>query len=125
MKKENRRSVAVVGLGYVGLPIAIAFGKQSFVIGFDVNKGKIEELRKGIDRTGEVSKEDFAVTKINFTWEPTDLKVADFIIVAVPTPITEALQPGRYVLLCYPLGPEDDEAVQLLAEGIVAAFTVR
>jgi len=98
MKKEKRRSVAVVGLGYVGLPIAIAFGKQSFVIGFDINKGKIEELRKGIDRTGEVSKEDFAVTKINFTWEPTDLQAADFIIVTVPTPITESRQPDLKAL---------------------------
>ncbi len=98
MKKESARSVAVVGLGYVGLPIAVAFGKQAPAIGFDVNKTKIEELRKGIDRTGEVSKEDLAATKINFTWEPTDLKAADFIIVAVPTPISEALQPDLKAL---------------------------
>lgn len=98
MKKDRARSVAVVGLGYVGLPIAVAFGKQAPAIGFDVNKTKIEELRKGIDRTGEVSKEDLAATKINFTWEPTDLKAADFIIVAVPTPISEALQPDLKAL---------------------------
>ena len=98
MKKERARSVAVVGLGYVCLPIAVAFGKQAPVIGFDVNKSKIEELRKGIDRTKEVSKEDLAATKINFTWDPTDLKAADFIIVAVPTPISEALQPDLEAL---------------------------
>ncbi|MFY4729693.1 nucleotide sugar dehydrogenase, partial [Nitrospira sp. BLG_2] len=98
MKKERARSVAVVGLGYVGLPIAVAFGKQAPAIGFDVNKTKIEELRKGIDRTGEVSKEDLVATKISFTSEPTDLKAADFIIVAVPTPISEALQPDLKAL---------------------------
>ena len=98
MKNENRRSVAVVGLGYVGLPIAVAFGKQSSVIGFDVNRGKIEELRKGIDRTGEISKENLAAATIHFTWEPAELKAADFIIVAVPTPISEALQPDLKAL---------------------------
>ncbi len=98
MRKNGARSVAVVGLGYVGLPIAVAFGKQAPAIGFDVNKSKIEELRKGIDRTGEVSREDLAAAKINFTWEPADLKAADFIIVAVPTPISEALQPDLKAL---------------------------
>jgi UDP-N-acetyl-D-galactosamine dehydrogenase len=76
----------------------VAFGKQAPAIGFDVNKSKIEELRKGIDRTGEVSREDLAATKITFTWEPADLKAADFIIVAVPTPISEALQPDLKAL---------------------------
>ena len=98
MKKEKRRSVAVVGLGYVGLPIAVAFGKQAAVIGFDINKTKIEELRKGIDRTGEVSDRDLADTQVRYTWEPADLKAADFIIVAVPTPISEALQPDLKAL---------------------------
>jgi len=101
MKKENVRRVAVVGLGYVGLPIAVAFGKQAPVIGFDVNQAKVEELRKGIDRTGEVSEKDLAETRITYTWEPTDLKAADFIIVAVPTPINEALQPDlRALRMC-------------------------
>lgn len=101
MKKENVRRVAVVGLGYVGLPIAVAFGKQAPVIGFDVNQAKVEELRKGIDRTGEVSAADLAATQITYTWEPADLKAADFIIVAVPTPINEALQPDlRALRMC-------------------------
>ena len=54
MSKVGVRSIAVVGLGYVGLPIAVAFGKQGPVVGFDINKTKIDELRRGIDRTGEV-----------------------------------------------------------------------
>lgn len=97
-KKETVRKVAVVGLGYVGLPIAVAFGKQQRVIGFDINKSKIAELQKGIDRTGEVSSEDLKATDIQYTCQPSDLKEADFIIVAVPTPINEALQPDLTAL---------------------------
>lgn len=101
MTHTQARRVAVVGLGYVGLPIAVAFGKQAPVIGFDVNQAKVEELRKGIDRTGEVSAKDLAETKITYTWNPADLKAADFIIVAVPTPINEALQPDlRALRMC-------------------------
>ena len=93
MGKEIARSIAVVGLGYVGLPIAVAFGKQGPVVGFDINKAKIAELRRGVDRTGEVSSADLKASQVQYTWEPAELKAADFIIVAVPTPINEALQP--------------------------------
>ncbi|NOT95057.1 MAG: nucleotide sugar dehydrogenase [Nitrospira sp.] len=96
--KENVRKVAVVGLGYVGLPIAVAFGKQQRVVGFDINKAKIAELQKGIDRTGEVSSADLKATDVLYTFQPSDLKAADFIIVAVPTPINEALQPDMTAL---------------------------
>ncbi len=98
MTRQQSRSIAVVGLGYVGLPIAVAFGKRGSVIGFDVNKKKIDELLNGIDRTGEVSKSDLASSQVRYTSEPTDLKGADFIIVAVPTPINEALQPDLTAL---------------------------
>ncbi|MCG3776259.1 MAG: UDP-N-acetyl-D-glucosamine 6-dehydrogenase [Nitrospira sp.] len=97
-KKEQARKIAVVGLGYVGLPIAVAFGKQQHVIGFDINKAKIAELQKGLDRTGEVSAADMKATDIHYTYQPSDLKAADFIIVAVPTPINEALQPDLTAL---------------------------
>lgn len=93
MGKEHARAIAVVGLGYVGLPIAVAFGKQSSVVGFDINKTKIEELRRGVDRTGEVSAADLKASQVQYTCEPAALKAADFIIVAVPTPINDALQP--------------------------------
>lgn len=98
MNKRQARSIAVVGLGYVGLPIAVAFGKIGPVIGFDINKKKIEELQKGIDRTGEVSKEDLGLAQVRYTSEPADLKSANFIIVAVPTPINDALQPDLTAL---------------------------
>ncbi|HBH81547.1 MAG TPA: nucleotide sugar dehydrogenase, partial [Nitrospira sp.] len=98
MNKGEARSIAVVGLGYVGLPIAVAFGKIGPVVGFDVNKKKIEELQKGIDRTGEVSKEDLGLAQVRYTSEPADLKSTNFIIVAVPTPINDALQPDLTAL---------------------------
>ena len=93
MNKGQARSIAVVGLGYVGLPIAVAFGKIRPVVGFDINRKKVEELQKGIDRTGEVSEKDLAAAQVRYTSDPADLKSTDFIIVAVPTPINEALQP--------------------------------
>ena len=97
-KKMNARKIAVVGLGYVGLPIAVAFGKQQRVIGFDINKVKIAELQKGYDRTGEVSPADLKATDVQYTYQSSDLKTVDFIIVAVPTPINEALQPDLTAL---------------------------
>src|SRR5678809_865174 len=97
-KKECERKVAIVGLGYVGLPIAVAFGKRGKVIGFDINKAKIAELQSGFDRTGEVSADDLKTCDVYYTSDPTDLKAADFIIVAVPTPINEALQPDLKAL---------------------------
>jgi UDP-N-acetyl-D-galactosamine dehydrogenase len=99
--KKRTRSIAVVGLGYVGLPIAVEFGKQVPVIGFDINKNKVDELRRGLDRTGEVSEDDLRSAQVQFTSEPTELKSADFIIVAVPTPINESLQPDlRALRMC-------------------------
>lgn len=97
-QSTRERMVAVVGLGYVGLPIAVAFGKRNPTIGFDINASKIEELRKGFDRTGEVSAEELKASRVQYTAEPSDLKKADFIIVAVPTPINEALQPDLKAL---------------------------
>ncbi|HEX6947998.1 MAG TPA: nucleotide sugar dehydrogenase, partial [Nitrospira sp.] len=94
----KERRVAVVGLGYVGLPIAVAFGKYAQTIGFDINQSKIDELQKGFDRTGEVSTADLTSSQVLYTADPAVLKNADFIIVAVPTPINEALQPDLKAL---------------------------
>lgn len=99
MGVDLSRRIAVVGLGYVGLPVAVAFGKKGPVIGFDINKRKIEELQNGVDRTGEISEEDLRRAQISFTHDPSSLKNADFIIVAVPTPINDALQPDLTILM--------------------------
>jgi UDP-N-acetyl-D-galactosamine dehydrogenase len=87
-------TVAVVGLGYVGLPVAVAFARQRPTIGFDLSKKRIENLRHMVDPTGEVSTAELMEAK-NFraTHAPADLEQADFIIVAVPTPINAARQP--------------------------------
>ncbi|UBH13871.1 nucleotide sugar dehydrogenase [Macrococcus armenti] len=93
------RKIAVVGLGYVGLPVAVAFGKLHEVIGFDINEARIQELKDGYDRTNEVEDKDLAATKINFTSNKDDLAKADFIIVAVPTPINKHNQPDLTPLI--------------------------
>ena len=89
----TNRIVSVVGLGYVGLPVAVAFGKARRTIGFDINKTRIKELRDGYDRTDEVTADDLAAADILFSDRIEDLREADFHIVAVPTPIDEANQP--------------------------------
>lgn len=85
---NNSESLALVGLGYVGMPIAHAFAKKGLnVIGFDLNAAKIELYKSGIDPTMEVGDEEIKKTKIQFTADETELKKAKFIIVAVPTPV--------------------------------------
>jgi len=87
-------TVAVIGLGYVGLPLAVAFGKQHRTIGFDMSERKIAAYRQGFDPTGEVSSEDLhSATHLSVTTEATAIADADFIVVAVPTPVDEAHQP--------------------------------
>jgi UDP-N-acetyl-D-galactosamine dehydrogenase len=86
--------VAVVGLGYVGLPLAVEFGKHHETIGFDLSEAKINSYRNFIDPTGEVATEELkAASKLRVTTDPSDLKTADSVIVAVPTPINDAHLP--------------------------------
>lgn len=97
---SHGRLISVIGLGYVGLPVAVAFGRQHKVIGFDINESRIAELRSGHDSTHEVEGTEFARTDIHFTSDPVELKQADFHIVAVPTPIDAAKRPDLGPLLC-------------------------
>ena len=85
--------LALVGLGYVGMPIAVAFAKKVPVIGFDLNREKIAKYREGRDPTGEVGDEEIRNTAVDFTSDETRLKEASFIIVAVPTPINSDKTP--------------------------------
>src|SRR3954465_10480784 len=92
--KPQLATVAVVGLGYVGLPVAVAFGRERPTIGYDLSKKRIENLRHHVDATGEVSTADLLEARqFRATPYPTELGDADFIIVAVPTPINAARQP--------------------------------
>jgi UDP-N-acetyl-D-glucosamine/UDP-N-acetyl-D-galactosamine dehydrogenase len=79
--------VAVIGLGYVGLPLALGFAQGSRSIGFDISKKKIEELKAGMDFTGEVHAEELHGANIEYTTQPDDLSQADAILVCVPTPV--------------------------------------
>ncbi|HQN73760.1 MAG TPA: nucleotide sugar dehydrogenase, partial [bacterium] len=90
--KVNR--ICIVGLGYVGLPLAAEFGKKYETIGFDINKNRLEELKKGIDRTLEVEPEKLKqAQKLVYTSDVNDIKSCNFFIVTVPTPVNEHKQP--------------------------------
>lgn len=93
------RKIAIVGLGYVGLPVAVAFGKKHPVIGFDINEHRIETLKDNIDYTNEVEPKDLKETNIEYTSDPGKLKESDFMIVSVPTPIDQHNQPNLTPLL--------------------------
>src|SRR5579883_2698515 len=93
------RKISVIGLGYVGLPVAVAFGEKQRVIAFDINQHRIETLKKGIDHTGEITKEKLSQTDLHFTSHPEDLREADFHIIAVPTPVNLAKQPDLACLI--------------------------
>jgi len=93
------RKISVIGLGYVGLPVAVSFGKKVPVIGFDINEARIKELRENRDLTNEIEPEELRESEINFTSNTNDLKKGDFHIVAVPSPIDSDKQPDVSSLL--------------------------
>ena len=89
-----KRRISVIGLGYVGLPVAVAFaGRLQSVVAFDIDARRIGELRSGHDRTGEVEAAALKTSALKFTYDPQDLRAADFHIVTVPTPIDASKQP--------------------------------
>jgi len=96
---SSERIISVIGLGYVGLPVAVAFGKVRRTVGFDINPVRIKELQAGHDRTGEVASEDLCTADIHFTDSLTELAAADFHIIAVPTPVDAAHQPDLTLVL--------------------------
>jgi UDP-N-acetyl-D-galactosamine dehydrogenase len=96
----HNRKIAVIGLGYVGLPVAVAFGRSGTpVIGFDIDSRRIAELEAGHDRTREVSTADLSQRSLAYTADVQRLKDADFFIVTVPTPIDEARRPDLTAIL--------------------------
>ncbi len=107
MTHDNKR-IAILGLGYVGLPLAVEFGKHRPVIGFDIDAGRIAELEKGFDRTCEVDAEELAsASQLQFTASPDGLREASIFIVTVPTPIDEHKRPDLRPLVgaCELVGP--------------------
>ena len=86
---EKKEKLSLVGLGYVGMPIAVAFARKINVIGYDLNAEKIELYKKGIDPTKEVGDDTICQTTVEFTADETRLREAKFHIVAVPTPVND------------------------------------
>ena len=111
-------TIAVVGLGYVGLPLAVTFGGKFPTIGFDIKEEAIESYRKCFDPNCEVSEEEFrAADKITFTSDPVNIGSADFVVVAVPTPIDAAWQPDLT-----PLKSATETVGRNLKKGAVVIF---
>lgn len=112
----EKEKLAIVGLGYVGMPIAVEFAKHIQVIGYDVNEKRVNEYKNGIDSTNEVG-EAISKTMVDFTADPTRLKEARFIIVAVPTPVKDDNSPD--------LGPVEGASKtvgQNLSPGTIVVF---
>ncbi len=97
LSKETKLSV--IGLGYVGLPIALEFARKMQVVGFDIKPERVDLMKKSIDPSNELEKEDFEGCDIQFTYNPEDLKEATFHVVAVPTPINKHNLPDLRPLL--------------------------
>lgn len=96
----NDHTIAIIGLGYVGLPLAVEFGKQRPVIGFDINAARIAELQSGQDHTLECSPEELAqASQLRYSCEPADLQQAQVFIVTVPTPVDQANRPDMTPLV--------------------------
>jgi UDP-N-acetyl-D-glucosamine/UDP-N-acetyl-D-galactosamine dehydrogenase len=111
-------TIAVVGLGYVGLPLAVEFGKKFRTIGFDLSVEKIESYKRHIDPTGEVSSDDLkAAVLLEVGTDPAALREADFVIVAVPTPVDDAHQPDFS-----PLVGSSKAVGQNLKQGAIVVF---
>jgi UDP-N-acetyl-D-galactosamine dehydrogenase len=100
MTLEKEKRIAIIGLGYVGLPLAISFAKVfPNVVGFDINQKKVEDLKACIDKTGEIEAKDLYATSLEVSADPSILKKIDVFIVAVPTPIDQAHRPDLTPIL--------------------------
>src|SRR5579872_3153975 len=94
------RKIAVIGLGYVGLPVAVAFARSGVaVVGFDISEDRVSDLRRGIDRTREVETGELSQANLRFESEPARIAASDFYIITVPTPIDAARRPDLGAIL--------------------------
>ena len=112
------KTVAVVGLGYVGLPLALAFGRVMPTVGFEISVEKVEAYRKGYDPTGEMADNLFTIAEqLSYTTDPADISKADFIVVAVPTPVDNAHQPDLT-----PVIKASETAGRHMKKGVIVVF---
>jgi UDP-N-acetyl-D-galactosamine dehydrogenase len=118
MNLSENTSIAVIGLGYVGLPLAVEFGKKFRTLGFDINKRRVAELRDGIESTLEVDAAELRdATLLSYSTQLDDLRQANVYIVTVPTPIDEHKQPDLT-----PLIRASETLGQVIKKGDVAIF---
>ncbi|EPF69386.1 Vi polysaccharide biosynthesis UDP-N-acetylglucosamine C-6 dehydrogenase TviB [Acinetobacter rudis] len=118
MFQLDQLKIAIIGLGYVGLPLAVEFGKHVPTIGFDINLHRIEELKQGVDHTLEVSAEEMAqASRLNYSAAVQDLAASNFYIVTVPTPIDDFKQPDLN-----PLIKASEMIAQVLKVGDVVVY---
>lgn len=113
--KNREESISVVGLGYVGLPLAVSLAKKYNVYGFDINAYKVNQYKNGVDPTNEVGDEELSKSNLKFTNNPNDLKKSKFHIVAVPTPINQDKTPNLKPVI---------EASKLLGQNLTKGSTV-
>ena len=110
--------IGVIGLGYVGLPLAVEFGKKIPTVGFDINQERVDELSSGKDRTLEVSSEDLqAANHLSYTADLAQLKQCNFFIVTVPTPIDDVNRPDLT-----PLQKASNTVGQVLKKGDIVVY---
>ncbi len=115
--QNKKAKLAVIGLGYVGLPIALKFAKKISVVGFDINESRVEMMRNNIDPSNELAKEEFDNADIHFTNKLEDLKEVGFFVVAVPTPIDESNNPDLT-----PLKKATETVAKVLKKGDYVVF---
>jgi UDP-N-acetyl-D-glucosamine/UDP-N-acetyl-D-galactosamine dehydrogenase len=118
MAQESRsEKIAVIGLGYVGLPVALAFSRKYPTLGFDINARRVDALSKGRDDTGEVSEEELRSSKLRFSTKLDDLRGTTFYVVAVPTPIDKNHRPDLK-----PLISASESVGQVIEKGAVVVY---
>lgn len=119
LPKDTR--VTLVGLGYVGLPLAVALSHRYETVGFDINNARIGELRDGLDRTGELSGEQLATCPLTYSDDPQAMSDADYIIVTVPTPVDQNNEPdlGPLLAACATIGPQIQQGATIVFESTV------
>ncbi len=101
MSNSKNTKISIIGLGYVGLPLAVEFSKKYSTLGFDINKTRIDELNEGFDRTNELSKNELSIIDYNqlkYTTDQDELADSNVYIITVPTPITEDKQPDLLIV---------------------------
>jgi UDP-N-acetyl-D-galactosamine dehydrogenase len=115
---DSNAKIAVIGLGYVGLPLAVEFGKGRPVVGFDINKQRIDELTQGVDKTLEVTSEDLSLSSnLSFTSQLSDIAGCGIYIVTVPTPIDSANRPELT-----PLRKASESVASVLSKGNIVIY---